>query len=118
MVLALQGKSITIELVVLQVLNNLGPQLKLPLSYEALGVAEYVKPVLGARQSDTDPVGGFEEPDLSEVVGANQRQKDDFILLALVVVHVDHLDLPHFLPINLVIIDEGLYFEELPRIKG
>jgi hypothetical protein len=74
--------------------------------------------VLGARQSDTDPVGGFEEPDLSEVVGANQRQEDDFILLTLVVVHIDHLDLPHFLPVNLVILDEGLDFEELPRIEG
>ena len=110
MILALQGESVTVKLVVLQVLNHLGPQLKLPLTYEALGVAEYVKPVLGARQSDTDPVGGFEEPDLPEIVGANQRQKDDFILLALVVVHVDHLDLPHFLLVNLVIFDERLYF--------
>ena len=74
--------------------------------------------MLGARQSDTYPVGGFEEPDLPEVVGANQRQKDNFILLALVVIHVDHLDLPHFLLVNLVIIDQGLYFEELPRIES
>jgi hypothetical protein len=65
MVLALQWKSITVELVVLQVLNHLRPQLKVPLAYEALRVSEHVQTVLGARQSDAHSVGDFEEPDLS-----------------------------------------------------
>ena len=97
MVLALKGETVAVELVVLEVLNHLDPQLKLLRANQALRVPEYVQPVLGARESDADPVGGLEEPDLSGVVGADQRQEDDIILLALVVVHVDDPDLPHFL---------------------
>jgi hypothetical protein len=108
MIVALQWKSITVKLVVLQMLNHLRPQFKLSLACEALRVSKYVQTVLGARQSDADSLGGFEDSDLSRVEGANQREKNNFILLALVIIHVDYLDLAQLLLVNLVILDEVL----------
>lgn len=110
MIVTAQGQSIPDLVLFPQGVEDVAPQLDL---FQHCAVTDTVKAFLGAGQGDANAIWNVQKPNFAFGVAADQRQQNNIVLLALVLVHHMNLD-----PCELVGGHEVAQTVELASIGG